>query len=122
MPKPWKQRLGSEAGMGGEPPTEETPVDWRETAYLAAELGSVPELDLHARSVSDAIRDLEQFLHQELNAGSEAVRIIYGVGEGRLRSATLKWLEAQQASHNLIALYRPSAKTASVVVVLERLV
>lgn len=67
-----------------------------ESAIFAAELGEAPEIDLHGQSVDAAIRELDDFLHQELMRGSEAVRIIHGRGNQILRKAIHVWLAKQQ--------------------------
>jgi len=80
---------------------------------LACELSDDgPMIDLHGDSVDMALHELESFLHQELMAGSEAIGIIHGKGEDRLRKAVWKWLEKQKEKE-LVAAYRGASLNLS---------
>ena len=72
-----------------------------ETAVFAAELGVVPEIDLHGEPVHLAISHLEEFVHHEVINGTEVVKIIHGRGNGILQKAVRSWLTEQ----NKIVLY-----------------
>jgi len=61
------------------------------------------ELKLIGQRVDEALDALETFLNQALLAGRREVRIIHGIGSGRLRQAVREQLER----HPLVALYRP---------------
>src|SRR3989338_11398000 len=115
MPKPWKQRF-EQPLESSHHPIEPAPVDSNEVALLAAELRPLPTLDLHGLSVADALCDLDIYIHHQITISTEAVRIIYGIGEGKLKTAILQWLDIQTKAHGLIAAYRPVAKPASVIV------
>lgn len=67
-----------------------------------AELGNVPELDLHGMSVDEAVRSTENFLYSEQNKGTEAVRIICGRGTGSLHKSLMNWLDGLEQSKDLV--------------------
>ena len=72
-------------------------------ALLAtAEIGNVPELDLHGLTVAQIGYEIENFLHSSWNKNDRAVRLIHGKGEGILLRATLAILRA----HELVLDYR----------------
>jgi DNA mismatch repair protein MutS2 len=77
-----------------------------ESALFAAELGVAPEIDLHGEDIDTAQVRLDQFINHEFVAGTEAVKIIHGRGEGRLRDAIHAYLRKQK---ELVALFRDSA-------------
>ena len=105
------------------PELEETPSSsGYESTLFAAELGEVPELDLHQESRSNALKNLEDFLYQQQFAGSEAVRIIHGKGQNILAPAVRQWLDQQVQMGTLVAAYqgsnRPHEQGAVVLVAL----
>jgi len=57
------------------------PVAAAETA------GSVRSVDLHGRTVLEAISEVQAFLNEALLAGDAAVRIIHGRSGGRIKAA-----------------------------------
>lgn len=62
--------------------------------FAEAELGDVPELDLHGRR-GDAIRWLiDDFVAEKAVGGWRACRIVHGRGDGRLRSEVHRLLAA----------------------------
>lgn len=91
---------------------------------FAAELGGAPEIDLHGLDVNLALNDLDSFVHAELMRHTDAIRVIHGRGEQRLRAAVWKWLE-EMRSKELVAAYRdtrnPGQQGAVTLVALERL-
>jgi DNA mismatch repair protein MutS2 len=76
-----------------------------ESAMFAAELGDAPEIDLHGEDIDTAMVQLDQFINHEFIAGTEAIKIIHGRGEGRLREAIHKYLRKQT---ELVAAFRDS--------------
>jgi DNA mismatch repair protein MutS2 len=66
-----------------------------ELAIFAAELGDCPELDLHGLDSNIAIAGAERFLHGAFIRGIPAIRLIHGIGTGRLRLALHAWLRRQ---------------------------
>lgn len=54
--------------------------------------GSRPSLDLHGKSVSDALHELEYFMSDAIMSGSGQVEVIHGLGTGRLQRATHEYL------------------------------
>jgi len=96
-----------------EKPSEATPAaptDAFESAIFAAELGECPEIDLHGLTKDLALHELDKFLHQELMAGSETIRVIHGRGDQILRKAIHAWL-AKQQDLNLVAKFRDAQKS-----------
>ncbi len=92
-----------------------------EIALFAAELGGVPEIDLHELTVDQAEYAADRFIDQQFVAGSEAIRIIHGRGKQILRNAIhhLLWRDhvrvagfrdsqapGQQGGVTVIALHR----------------
>jgi DNA-nicking Smr family endonuclease len=64
----------------------------------------VSELDLHARTVEEAIPLVEEFLHDAYARGWHRVRIIHGKGTGTLRLEVDRYL-----SHSsLVARHSPA--------------
>ena len=60
------------------------------------------ELDLHGRTVVDALVDLDLFLNQAFVRGLRRVKIIHGRGTGALRNAVRDAL----AEHSLVNSFR----------------
>ncbi len=63
----------------------------RKPAGDASDLAA-PELDLHARTVEEAIPRLETFLHDAYAAGWHTVMIVHGKGTGTLRLEVRRYL------------------------------
>lgn len=66
-----------------------------EQEVWAAEIGEVPEIDLHGMPVVEALHDLEAFIHRELMRGTRVIKIIHGRGTGTLRREIHGWLKWQ---------------------------
>ena len=64
--------------------------------------GAVPELDLHAFTVLEALPQLDEFLHSSFQSGYYRVRIIHGKGTGVLKVEVGRYL----ADHPLVLSYR----------------
>lgn len=90
--------------MGERPPTPKAVKSEYETAVFAAELGDTASIDLHGMNVETALHDLEIFLDQQFMAETEAVKIIHGRGEQKLKRAVEKLL----SDHSLVEFYRSS--------------
>jgi len=73
-----------------------------EQAILAAELGSVPELDLHALYPDEAIRTLDAEISHHAAVGTDVLQIIHGRGEGVLKKAVKEHL----SKNPLVAYFR----------------
>lgn len=99
-------------------------VDPYETAMFAAELGDSPEIDLHGSEPMNAVRLAEGFIHSELMRHTDAVRIIHGRGEQKLRKAIWNMLD-ELKKHDLVAAYRdanhPGQQGAVTYVALHRI-
>ncbi len=104
--------------------SEATLLDPHESAMFAAELGGAPEVDLHGLDVNLALNELDAFLHSELMRKTDAIRVIHGRGEQKLRAAIWKWLD-EMKKKDLVAAYRdtrnPGQQGAVTLVALERL-
>lgn len=72
------------------------------TKLVTAELGNVPEIDLHGMSVDEALSNTENFLYSEQHNGTEAVRLICGRGSGKLHKELCDWLSISKKSANLV--------------------
>ncbi|MCW1892265.1 MAG: Smr/MutS family protein [Candidatus Uhrbacteria bacterium] len=76
-----------------------------EAAIFAAELGSVPEIDLHGQTVNQALSMLDGFLNHECLQGTEAVKIIHGRGTGALQKAVRLFLQ----DHPLVVILKDAS-------------
>jgi DNA mismatch repair protein MutS2 len=76
-----------------------------EAAIFAAELGSVPTIDLHDQTPDQAISMLDGFLNHECVQGTEAVKIIHGRGSGKMRKAVIAFLR----EHPLVRLVKDAS-------------
>lgn len=56
------------------------------------------EIDMRGWRADDALRELDQYLHDNYTHGQETVRIIHGKGTGALRKA----IREQLSSHPLV--------------------
>jgi DNA-nicking Smr family endonuclease len=87
-------------------------------ALFAAELGAVPELDIHGLSIHAAIKELEDFIGRESGRKTPAVRIICGHGTGTLFAGLRDFLNKK---HPLIADWRVAttnpASTGAIMVI-----
>lgn len=88
---------------------------------IDAELGDVPELDLHGARGHEVSYRVDEFLHHAWMAGDRAVRIIHGHGDGTVRLRVLEVLR----SHPLVLEYGGIARgggvgAATAVVLKER--
>lgn len=66
----------------------------------------VPELDLHALTVDEALNLIHGFLNDACLAGLKEVRIVHGKGTGILRQAVMRELKG----HPLVKAYRTGSR------------
>ena len=67
-----------------------------EAKIFAAELGAeMPELDLHEKYPHEIENEVKSFVLENDNLGKEMVRIIYGVGTGKMKETVLDILEKE---------------------------
>ena len=66
----------------------------------------VPELDLHALTVDEALTLIHGFLNDACLAGLKEVRIVHGKGTGILRQAVMRELKG----HPLVKSYRTGSR------------
>lgn len=74
----------TEALQRNEPCTPTNPI---ETVLFAAELGDVPEIDLHKLDAHDAVTAADYFIDRQFVANAGTVKIIHGRGKQILRNA-----------------------------------
>lgn len=85
------------------PSAEQNP---HETTAFAAELNEeTSTVDLHEMTVDEAVYALDSAVNHAFMEGEEAIRIIHGRGEGRLRQAVQDHLRGQT---ELVAYFRDS--------------
>lgn len=77
---------------------------------FAAELGGVPELDLHGLDRFVAEQEVDAFLHQSMYAGEQVVAIIHGRGTGVLREMVHRVL----SRHDLVLHYEDASSPGSI--------
>ena len=73
-----------------------------EAIIFGAELGSAPEIDLHAMDMNEAERSVDLFLNELFMSGERVAKIIHGRGSGLLREAVHRSLKR----HPLVEYYR----------------
>lgn len=73
---------------------------------FAAEIGDVPEIDVHGFGCVTATQEIEFFIDKQFMAGEDAVRIVHGRGTGALRSTTHDLL----SEHKLVETFADSMK------------
>ncbi len=65
-----------------------------EAHIFAAELGlKIPQLDLHEKYPEEAEAEVKGFILENYNFDKEMIRIIYGVGTGKMKEVVLGVLE-----------------------------
>ncbi len=55
------------------------------------------ELDLHGKNVSEAVEMTAQFISDAIVAGHSEVKIIHGIGSGKLKVAVHQYLQSESA-------------------------
>src|SRR3989338_3664171 len=81
---------------------EERPHDEQELLIFAAELGTPPQIDLHANDAYEACEAVDRFLNDQFMAGERVGKIIHGRGTGTLREVVHHLLQG----HPLVEYYR----------------
>ena len=76
------------------------PPLWTEVATAPATAQHGRSLDLHGRTTTEAVDELDRFLNDALLAGVKEVRIIHGRSGGRLRAAVHTRLRELGAARN----------------------
>ena len=68
-----------------------------EAQIFAAELGlKIPQLDLHEKYLEEIEDEVRGFVLENYNFDKEMIRIIYGVGTGKMKEAVLGVLEQKE--------------------------
>ena len=80
---------GHRASRGPEP---YKPTNAIEIALFSAELGDVPEIDLHELTSDQAEHAADLFIDQQFMVGAEVIRIIHGRGHQILRNVVHRLL------------------------------
>ena len=71
-------------------------MEKREAQIFAAELGlKIPQLDLHEKFPEEAEDEVRGFVLENYNFDKEMIRIIYGVGTGKMKEVVLGVLEKE---------------------------
>jgi DNA mismatch repair protein MutS2 len=78
------------------------PVNIEGHAVPSQKTDAVPELDLHALTVDEALTLIHGFLNDACLVGLKEVRIVHGKGTGILRQAVIRELKG----HPLVKSYR----------------
>lgn len=95
-----------------------------QSELFAADIGLVPELDLHEERPEHARHLLETFLHAELVRGTDAVKIIHGRGTGVMSTTVRSVMKEYAEKHKLVRACAGSEQLgqgAVTIVLLERL-
>ncbi len=66
--------------------------------YSASINPNLPTLDLHGHYPSEALDELELFIFHSRSVNEFEVRVVYGGGTGKLKSAVLEYVN----KHNLV--------------------
>ncbi len=66
---------------------------WQTAVEGFAHSGKIPEIDLHGLTVAEASPILESFLNEQFMAGEGVVKVICGIGTGRLMLGIKEVLE-----------------------------
>lgn len=74
---------------------------WVMAAENLSRSEKLPTLDLHGLAVHMAMVDLESFVNSQFMAGAEAVKIICGIGTGKLLKKVKELLEEYKI-HGLV--------------------
>ncbi len=74
---------------------------WNMAAENLSNSNQLPELDLHGLAVHVAVVELESFLNTQFMAGQEAVKVVCGIGTGKVLEVARKILKEYQ-QHGLV--------------------
>lgn len=87
-------------------PVKQAPEDYERE-------GGVVSIDLHARTVAEALEAVSEFLNGAMLAGNDEVRIIHGRSGGKIKSA----VHAQLARIPSVRSFRVDPRNAGVTIV-----
>ncbi len=71
---------------------------WQAAAKGHAQSDKIPGLDLHGQTLAQAMPELESFLNRQFMAGERIVKVICGIGTGRLMAEAEKTLSDYKKS------------------------
>ena len=110
-----KGRIVIAAAVDLEPAHSPAPSKRRANApnALSAPGRTQPSLDLHGKTVEDAIASVEVFVNDALLAGHVEARLIHGRSGGRLKSAVHRYLRGLHA----VASFRVDPQNPGVTIV-----
>jgi dsDNA-specific endonuclease/ATPase MutS2 len=92
-------------------------MDKSEAQVFAAELGlEIPKLDLHGKYPEEIADEVRGFVLENYNFDKEMIRIIYGVGTGKMKEMVLKVLEREDIKSMIDTL---EVKSGSCVIVFK---
>lgn len=74
-------------------------------AFFAADVGDVPELDLHGADAINTRHMLDMFLHEQWMRSEPGVRILHGKGSGIVRQTVREVLR----THSLVRAFQASS-------------
>lgn len=87
-------------------------MDTLSAKIFAAEINqNLPIIDLHGLFPDDAKNKLDNFLFENFNKKSPAIRVVYGIGTGRLKAEILAFL----AKHGLVEVCQDEGGSAIVI-------
>ena len=92
---------------------------WLTAAESYAQSDKIPSLDLHGQILAQALPELESFLNQQFMKGEDVVKIICGIGTGRLMAEAEKILVEYKKS-GLVELYVKTKPGVYVVKIAEK--
>ena len=73
--------------------------------FFAADVGEVPELDLHGADAINTRHLLDLFLHEQWMRSEPALRVLHGKGSGVVRQAVREVLQG----HRLVRAFQASS-------------
>lgn len=88
---------------------------WQTAVEGFARSGKIPEIDLHGLTVAEASPLLESFLNEHFMAGEEVLKVICGIGTGKLMIGIKAVLELYK-KHGMVEDYT-STKSGGVYIV-----
>ena len=91
---------------------------WQTAVEGFAHSGKIPEIDLHGLTVAEASPLLESFLNEQFMAGEGVVKVICGIGTGRLMLGIKEVLELYK-KHGMLEDYTQTRSGGVYIVRLE---
>jgi len=78
-------------------------MDNREVRIFSASINpNLPTLDLHGHYPSEALDELELFIFHSRSVNEFEVRVVYGGGTGKLKSAVLEYARAHKLVEEIV--------------------